>query len=223
MNFGLSFSYVFKDKEWFKKLAIPALCSLIPVVGQFILAGWGFQATKNVIDGKVEDALPDLDFGGDLVRGFLAAVIAFLYGLPVMIIVIIANLLFTFTGDSSSEALSIILVIFAACLGLIALLFGVLIAFMSVAGVANFIAKGRFGAAFNFKEVFGLLKKSFVSWLLVIIGQIIAMGIIAPLGLIVCVIGVLLTSAYGIAVYSHLLGQAYNQSSTPALGEVDVL
>jgi len=223
MNFGLSFSYVFKDKEWFKKLAIPALCSLIPVVGQFILAGWGYQATKNVIDGKVENALPDLDFGGDLVRGFLAAVIAFLYGLPVMIIVIIANLIFTFTADSSGEAIAVIMTIFGACLGIIGILIGVLIAFMSVAGVANFIAKGRFGAAFNFKEVFGLLKKSFVSWLLVIIGQMIALGIIAPLGLIVCVIGVLLTSAYGIAIYSHLLGQAYNKSATPALGEVDVL
>ena len=223
MDFGLSFSYVFKDKEWFKKLAIPALCSLIPVVGQFILAGWGYQATKNVIDGKVENALPDLDFGGDLVRGFLAAVIALLYGLPVMIIVIIANLIFTFSTDTSGEAIAVIMTIFGACLGIIALLFGILIAFMSVAGVANFIAKGRFGAAFNFKEVFGLLKKSFVSWLLVIIGQMIALGIIAPLGLIVCVIGVLLTSAYGIAIYSHLLGQAYNKSATPALGEVDVL
>jgi len=223
MNFGLAFSYVFKDKEWFKKLAIPALCSLIPVVGQFILAGWGLKATKNVIDGKVEDALPNLDFGGDLGRGFFAAVIMFLYSLPIAIVAGLASLMFSFTTDSSGDALAIILMIFGGCLGLFALLFGIVIAFMSVAGVANFVAKGRFGAAFNFKEVFGLLKKSFVSWLLVIIGQIIAMGIIAPLGAIVCVIGVLLTSAYGIAVYSHLLGQAYNQSATPVLGEVDVL
>ena len=223
MNFGLSFSYVFKDKEWFKKLAIPALCSLIPVVGQFILAGWGLQATKNVIDGKVEDALPDLDFGGDLGRGFLAAVITFIYSLPVIIIVLITSFIFSFTTDSSGEALSLILMVVGGCFGLFAFLLAILIAFMAVAGVANFVAKGRFGAAFNFKEVFGLLKKSFVSWLLVIVGQIIAMGIIAPLGAIVCVIGILLTSAYGVAVYSHLLGQAYNKSASPTLGEVNVL
>jgi hypothetical protein len=223
MDFGLSFSYVFKDREWFKKLAIPALCSLIPVVGQFIIAGWGLKATKNVIDGKVENALPNLDFGGDLGRGFLAAVITFLYSLPIAVLVGLSSLLFSFTGDSTSEFLAVILMIFGACLGLFALLFGILIAFMSVAGVANFVAKGQFGAAFKFKEVFGLLKKSFVSWLLVIIGQVIALGIIAPLGAIVCVIGVLLTTAYGIAVYSHLLGQAYNQSASPVLVEVDVL
>ncbi len=33
MDFGLAFSYVFKDPDWFKKVAIPAVCSLIPVVG----------------------------------------------------------------------------------------------------------------------------------------------------------------------------------------------
>lgn len=222
MNFGLSFSYVFKDKEWFKKLAIPALCSLIPVVGQFIVLGWGLQVTKNVIDGNVEDALPNLDFGGDLVRGLLATVITFLYSLPIAIFSGLAGFLFGFGGESG-DFLGTVLMIAGGCFGLVAFLFGILLAFMSAAGVANYIAKGKFGAAFQIKEVFGLVKKSFVSWLLVIIGQIIALGIIAPLGVIVCVIGVLLTMAYGTAVYSHLLGQAYNQSATPAFEAVDVL
>jgi hypothetical protein len=49
------------------------------------------------------------------------------------------------------------------------------------------------------------------------------MGIIAPLGTIVCIVGVLFTTAYATAVYSHLLGQAYNKSATPVLAEVEVL
>lgn len=222
MNFGLSFSFVFKDKEWFKKLAIPALCSLIPVVGQFIVLGWGLQVTKNVIDGKVEDALPNLDFGGDLVRGLLATVITFIYSLPIAIVSGLAGFLFSFGGDTG-DFLGTVLMIAGGCFGLFALLFGILIAFMSAAGVANYIAKGKFGAAFQIKEVFGLVKKSFVSWLLVLVGQVLALGIIAPLGLIVCGIGVLLTMTFGTAVYSHLLGQAYNKSATPAFDAVDVL
>ena len=58
MNFGLAFSYVFKDNDWFKKLAIAALFSLIPVVGQFVLVGWGLRIAKNVIDGNKEYPLP---------------------------------------------------------------------------------------------------------------------------------------------------------------------
>lgn len=223
MNFGLSFSYVFKDKEWFKKVIIPALCGLIPVIGQFVVSGWGLKATKNVIDGNVEDALPSLDFGADLGRGFMAAVITAIYSIPVAIVVGIASGLFGFAGGATEDFVSTILMILGGCFGFLGFLFAILIAFMSLAAVANYVAKGQFGAAFKFKDVFGLLKKSFGSWLLVVLGQILALGIIAPLGAIACGIGVLLTMTYGIAVYSHLLGQAYNKSVTPVLGEVDVL
>lgn len=223
MNFGLAFSYVFNDKEWFKKIAIPALCGLIPIVGQFVVAGWGLKATKNVIDGEVENALPNLDFGADLGRGFMAAVITAIYSLPVAIIVGLAAGLFTGAGAAADDTVSILLIIVGICFGLLGFLLAIVIAFMGLAGIANYIAKGQFGAAFKFKELFGLVKKSFGSWLLVVLGQILAMGIIAPLGAIACGVGALLTATYATAIYSHLLGQAYNKATTPVLGSVEVL
>ena len=222
MNFGLAFSYVFKDKEWFKKVIIPSLVGLIPILGQFVVSGWGLKATKNVIDGKSEDALPNLDFGADLGRGFMAAVITAIYSLPAAIVIGLSSASFAFT-KTAGDAFGVILMILGGCLGLLGFLLAILVAFLGMAAVANYVAKGEFGAAFKLKEVFGLIKKSFVSWLVVILGQIIAMGIIAPLGVIACGIGVLLTMTYGIAVYSHLLGQAYNKSATPTLAAVDVL
>jgi len=211
MNFGLAFSYVFNDEQWFKKVALPALCGLIPVIGPFIVAGWGFKATKNVMEGNEENALPDLAFGADLGRGFMATLIGLIYSLPVAIIGSISGGLFGF-GGNQDQTWMIILYIIGGCFGLIGLLLAVLIALMGVAAIANYVAKGKFGAAFNFKEIFGMLKKSFVSWLLTILGLILATSIIAPLGGIVCGIGALLTGAYGTAFFSHLLGQAYNKS-----------
>jgi len=223
MNFGLAFSYVFKDKDqWFKKIALPALCSLIPIVGPFILMGWGLKATQNVIEGNEENALPNLDFGADLGRGFMVFLITLIYQLPIAIISGIAGALFGI-GGGMDEVGRTVLFILGGCGGLIAILVGLLFAFMGMAGVANYAAKGNFKAAFEFKTIFGLLKKSFVSWLLVAVGYILAMGIIAPLGTIVCVIGALLTSAYGTAIVSHLLGQAYNKSYSPAASEVENL
>jgi hypothetical protein len=220
MDFGLSFSYVFKDKEWFRKVAIPALVSLIPIIGQFIVMGWGLKATKNVIEGKEQDALPELDFGGDLGRGFIAAVISFIYGLPVAILSGIGGALAGF-GTEGPDAANAVLIIISVCVGLLAFVIGVITAFFGVTAIANYVAKGEFGAAFKFKELYGMIKKSFVSWLLVIVGQIIALGFIAPLGIIACGIGALFTFVYGTAVYSHLIGQAYNQSVTPVTGEVE--
>ena len=222
MDFGLSFSYVFKDKDWFKKIAIPALCSLIPVVGQFVVSGWGLKATKNVIDGYQENALPELDFGADLGRGFMAAVITFIYSLPIILLSGLGGLLFSFSQEAD-QTVQTLMGIGGICFGLVGFVLGILIAFLSMAGIANYVAKGNFGAAFKFSEIFGLIKKSFVSWLLVLVGAMLAFGIIAPLGTIACGIGVLLTSVYGTAIYSHLLGQAYNQSAKPSVVDVEPL
>ncbi len=211
MNFGLSFSYVFKDPDWFKKVAIPALCSLIPIVGQFIVLGWSMKAAKNVMEGNEENALPSLEFGADLGKGFMIFLIGAIYSLPTAILVGIGGTLGGF-ASSADQTVSVVLIVLGSCLGLVGALLGILIAFLSVIGIANYVSTGEFGAAFRFKELFAMLKKSFVSWLLVLVGAILAMGIIAPLGAIACGIGALLTAAYGSAVYAHLIGQAYNMS-----------
>lgn len=211
MDFGLAFSFVFKDPEWFKKVAIPAVCSLIPVVGPFVLLGWAMKAAKNVMDGNAENALPELDFGADLGKGFMVTLIGVIYSLPIAIFAGISSGLFT-AAPNSEEAMSVIFYILGGCFGLLGLLLALVIMFLSVVGIANYIAKGEFGAAFKFKELFALLKKSFVSWLLVIVAYLLAMGIIAPLGGIACGVGALLTAAYANLIVMHMTGQAYNAS-----------
>lgn len=216
MDFGKSFSYVFKDPDWFKKIGLVALCSLIPIIGSFILVGWALEATKNVIEGNSDNALPALEFGKNLGKGFMATLIAMIYSIPIALLTGIASAAFSF-APQSEDALRIILFILGGCVGLVGLVLGILVGFLSTVAIANFVAKGEFGAAFRFKELFGMLKKSFGSWLLVLLGSILALGIIGPLGTVVCFIGVFLTMAYGYAIYGHLLGQAYNKSVTPVI------
>jgi hypothetical protein len=183
------------------------------VIGPFILLGWAAKAAKSVMDGNAENALPELDFGADLGKGFMLTLVGLIYSLPIAILVGAASGLFSFAPEMD-EVVSIILYIVGGCIGLVGLLAGLLIAFLSAAGMANYIAKEEFGAAFRFKELFGMLKKSFVSWLLVVVGYILGIGIIAPLGTVACVIGSLLTAAYGNLIVMHLLGQAYVASNT---------
>jgi len=216
MNFGLAFSYIFNDKEWFKKLALPALCGLIPFIGPFILAGWGLKVVKNVIDGNEQNALPKLEFGADLGRGFIVFLINLIYSLPILILALMCGLIIFFDFQID-ESLIWVLFVAGFCVVLISALLWLILRFMRAAGLANYVAKGEFRAAFNFKQIFGLLKKSFISWLLVIVAQVLAMFIIAPLGVIACLVGAALTSAFAIAIYRHLLGQAYNKATEPAV------
>lgn len=216
MDFGLAFSFPFKDQQWFKKLILPGLVSLIPIVGQFFLMGFGLHVAKRVIE-KNPESLPELDFGGDLKRGFMSFVIGLGYGLPIILVSLVMSLIlvavggFSSNGSSSNTTAAIILVV-QSCFGIIALIYGILMAFFTSAALGNFLANGeQLGAAFKFKEIWGFLKTAIVPYILVIVGGFLG-EFIGGLGAIICVVGLLVTMPYGMAVYGHFIGQAYNEA-----------
>lgn len=136
MNFGLAFSYVFKDNDWFKKLAIAALFSLIPVVGQFVLVGWRLRIAKNVIDGNKEYPLPNVSFGEDLSRGFMAMLISAIYILPIAILLSLASGIFSF-GAGADEPMMYILYALGGCFGLVGLVAAILVGFFECGGIGE--------------------------------------------------------------------------------------
>ncbi len=212
MDFGLAFSYVFQDKDWLRKVGIVALISLIPVLGQLVLLGWSLNITKRVIDRHPE-TLPEVDFGGDLARGFSAFVIGFVYSLPITLFGVVFGVLDSVVAaQSGSDAVRTFIAILSLCFSLFVLIYGVAIAIILPAAYGNYIAKGNLSAGFALSEVFGLVRANIGAYLIVLLGSFVG-GLIAPLGTILCVIGVILTYTYTVAVMGHLYGQAYNAAS----------
>jgi hypothetical protein len=212
MDFGLAFSYVFQDKDWLRKVGIVALISLIPILGQLVLIGWSLNITKRVIDRHPEP-LPEVDFGGDLGRGFSAFVIGFVYSLPISLFALVFGILDSVVaGQSSSDAVMTIIAILSLCFSLFAFIYGVAMAIVMPAAYGNFVAKGNLSAGFALGEVFGLVRANIGAYLIVLLGTFVA-GLIAPLGTILCIIGVILTYAYSVAIMGHLYGQAYNAAT----------
>lgn len=212
MDFGLAFSYVFQDKDWLRKVGIVALISLIPILGQLVLIGWSLNVTKRVIDRHPEP-LPEVDFGGDLGRGFSAFVIGFVYSLPITLFALVFGILDSVVaGQSNSDAVVTLMAILSLCFGLFAFIYGIAMAIVLPAAYGNYVAKGSLGAGFALGEVFGLVRANIGAYLIVLLGTFVA-GLIAPLGTILCIIGVILTYAYSVAVMGHLYGQAYNAAT----------
>jgi hypothetical protein len=216
MDFGLAFSFPFKDREWFKKLVVPGLVSLIPVVGQFFLVGFGLNVSKRVI-GKNHEDLPELDFGGDLKRGFMSFVIGLGYSLPLIVLALIFGIIMVaiggLAGENNSNIAGILGVVFGAGFGIISLIYGIVVAFFTAAALGNYLAKSEeLGAAFRIREIWSLVKKAFIPYLLVILGAFVA-NLIGSLGSLICAVGLLVTMPYAMAVYGHLIGQAYLQAS----------
>ena len=215
MDFGLAFSYVFKDPEWVKKVALAALVSLIPIVGQFFLIGWAAEITHRVM---VNDPtpLPNIEFSPFLVRGLKIFVVYLVYSIPMILfylpIMIIALATQNAANGDTMQTVGIIVALVSICFGGLMMIYGVILGFLLPAAVGNFLAKGEsIGAGLRFGEVFGLVKAAPVPYLLVLLGALIG-GVIAPLGSIACGIGALLTATYSACISSHLTGQAYKQA-----------
>ena len=86
MDIGRSFTYMFEDQDWIKKILIGGVVSLVPVVN-FAALGYFIEALKNTVEGR-ELPLPEWDdFGGKFMKGLMAGIASFLYMLPIMIVV----------------------------------------------------------------------------------------------------------------------------------------
>jgi xanthosine utilization system XapX-like protein len=216
MQFGEAFSYVFKDPDWIKKLALAGLVSLIPVIGQFFLIGWGVEVARRVINND-PTPLPGIEFGAFLSSGFKAWVIMMVYAIPIFIFVLPIQLVTPIAAslELDMDVLQIVMVVVSVCCGGLLLVYSIFMGFMLPAALGNFAAKGTIGAGLRFGEVFALVKTRPVSYLLVLLGGILG-SFIGQLGVIICVVGVIITMAYYMAIYGHLIGQAYNDAATPA-------
>ena len=211
MEFGKAFSYVFEDPDWLKKVGIAALVSLIPLVGQIIALGWSLEVTRRLI--RREPALlPDWsDFGGHVMRGLQVFVIGLVYALPVILVSACNNIIPLFMNDSSNDTMSSILLIVTICFSCVIFIYSIFLGLVLPAAVGNFAATDQLGAGFRFAEVFGLVRAAPAAYVIVLLAGIVS-GIVASLGIILCFIGIFLTSAYAYAVNAHFIGQAYNQA-----------
>jgi len=220
MDFGRAFLYTFEDRDWIKKVLIAALLTIIPILGTLFVAGWALKITRNVIQGDPEPLAEWDDFGDYLVTGLQVVVIGLVYALPIILIsACTSGISFTFLENSSSDELSMGFSAAMFCLSCLSIFYGIFLAFVVPAALGHFAATDQFGAAFRFREVFGLVKAAPVAYLMVLIGSFLA-GIVAMLGLILCVIGVLFTSAYAQTIIAHLQGQAYLEATGGASSQV---
>ncbi|HAE85127.1 MAG TPA: hypothetical protein DCG78_01285 [Anaerolineaceae bacterium] len=214
VDFGKAFTYIFDDPKWFDKIIIPILFGLIPIVGWIVIIGYAMRVTRNVAN-RVDQPLPNCNFGDDLALGFKYVVVMLLYGL---IFIVIAWLIGMFAALIQNDISTVLAGFAIAVLVMFLIAYSVFLALFLPVVQANIAVKDNIAAGFNFKNIFGMLSKNITSWLLVIGGSILG-GMIAPLGGIVFGIGALFTTMYSQLMVAHLQGQAYAVSQP----EVEVI
>ena len=86
IDIGEALSFMFKDPQWFVKLLVHGLLSLIPILGLIIILGWQRQIVENI---KAEiDGLPAIDIGKSLSDGIPPFVALLNITIPAMILIL---------------------------------------------------------------------------------------------------------------------------------------
>jgi hypothetical protein len=224
MDFGLAFSYQFKDEVWWKKLLLTGLITLIPIVGAFYLIGWTMEIAGRFAKAHSgeEVEIAEIDFGKFIVKGLLGAVVSFVYAIPVLIFVLPIIIVSFITADSGLGGPEWIILVTSLCCGGLALLAGIFTGFLSFVAIVELQLKD-FKAAFNFKRNFSILKNAIVPYLLVLAVYIIVTPILSMLGGIACGLGVLFTVPYSASIFGCFLAQAYKQGTQALPNEAGVL
>jgi len=219
MDFGKAFSFTFEDPDWVKKVLLGGVISLVPILN-FASTGYSLEVTRRVINNDPHP-LPEWDdIGGKLVKGLLYSIIAFVYALPILLLVcLMQGGLAVLSGaasssSSSSDAAGGAAAIISICFSCLMLIYGVFMGIVLPAAIGNYAAKDQLGAAFRFGDIISLVQKNINVYLMVLVIEI-AAGLVASIvGSIACGIGILFTGFWSLLVIGFATGQAYREAST---------
>ncbi len=229
MDFGKAFTYMFEDPDWLRKVGIgtavtlvgilftPLLIGLIPLIA---VIGYTVDVVRNVMRGD-ERPLPEWeDWGGFLSRGLKVFGATLVWALPAVLLIIPLAIGSALLDQSQgAEGVGIAIVVCGSCLLLIWALF---VTLLTPAIYARIAATDRFSSAFEFGKMWAFTRDNLgnviIAILLVNIVAGLIAAVIAGLGVIALVIGLVVTIPFATLwqylVQAHLFGQIARYTTT---------
>ncbi len=229
MDIGRALTFYTEDPRWKEKLGIgigmlliSTLLSfvLVGIVGFVILMGYSVRLLQNVRDG-MEHPLPEWDqWGEDLGRGFKLFVVTFIWAIPIFF-AMIPTMIGAAMTDSINDGVvftGILLLLCGTCLSVI---YGLLYAFLTPGITVLFAEDEKISSGLQVKEVWQWSRERVGEVLIVLVLTVavsIALSIIAPFGILLCGIGLLVTLPASMLltylIQYHLFGQLARSGKT---------
>ncbi|MGN6673984.1 MAG: DUF4013 domain-containing protein [Thermomicrobiales bacterium] len=227
LDIGKAFTFVTDDPKWVTKvligggLFIATLVLLLTVIGWIfvaaIIAGYLIQLARNVINGEAQ-VLPEWDnWGVKMTDGFKVIVVGIVYALPTILISLVFTVpstIMSASGSSGVQATGSLLGLLGGCLNFFV---GIAVALVSPIALARYASTSNLTSAFQFGEVFGILRQNIGMYIIVALLTAIVLQLVAGIGLIACFVGVFFTGFYAEMVAFHLYDQAYRAAQGPSM------
>ncbi len=215
MDIGSSFTYMFEDDNWIKKIVIGGVVSLIPIVN-FAAIGYLIQVIRNARDGQPLP-LPEWDqFGQYFMDGLRIFVIFLVWAIPIIVLACLQGIGGAILADNQDQATAYSII--SACLSCLSALWGLVLGILYPAILIRYAEVGELMAGFRFSEIFDLIRSNVGNYVIVMLLTWVA-SLIASLGLILCIVGIIFTQFWAYLVSGNLMGQlaAQHQYTEPAM------
>ena len=221
MDIGKSFTYVFEDPNWIKKVLIGGLVGIIPIVN-FATYGYMLTVMKNIADGQ-PNPLPEWsEFGAFFMKGLYAFIGILVYILPIIIIScclgVVTGVLGGAAGastdpnSSAGGALVGVMSIVSLCLNCVMGLYGLVVAVVIYAALTRFaMSNNQLSIFWDIRGNLDLITKNVGNYIIALLIAIVA-SFIAGFGIILCVVGVFFTSFWALLVAANVFGQFWRTS-----------
>jgi len=220
MDLGKSFSFVFEDEQWVKKLLIGGIVSIVPVLNLAAI-GYALRTLRNVAADQPRP-LPEWDdLGGDWVRGLATAVAGFIYALPLLIVLVPVIILTALLGGQNGNGDAFVGTVLLAGPSCLALPYGLLVSAWMPAAMARYAVDGEFVAFFRFREIWRLIARNPGSYVIAVLVYLIVGQIASMVGALVLFIGAAFTGFWASLLGAHLFGQlARGDTNRPPVAAV---
>jgi len=216
MDIGASFSYMFQDENWLKKILIGGVVGFIPILN-FAALGYVIQVIRNVRDGQALP-LPEWDrFGQYFVDGLWLFLILLVWFIPLILVACLQGIGAAIVGENQDAAQAYGIV--SACFGCLIALWALIVAAVSPAIMVRYAEVGQFMAGFQFSEILGVISANVGAYIIAVLLTWVA-GLIASLGVILCVVGVIFTQFWSYLVIGNLFGQLAAQQRSAGGSEL---
>ncbi|MCL6648375.1 MAG: DUF4013 domain-containing protein [Chloroflexi bacterium] len=207
MNVGKAFSYVFEDREWLSKLLFGALFQLLSLVliGIPFVVGYSLEIVRNVHRGDPNPLPAWTNLGEKFVDGLKLVVAVLIYALPLFLLICCSTLFqqIAAQGGQSGEVRAVagIAVAFSLLLSCVQFLYALLLQLLMPAIYLQYARTSSIPGALRVGEVIAVIRR--------VPGPVVLTFL--SLGVIVCLIGVFVTSIYAAYVNAHLYGQVWRE------------
>jgi hypothetical protein len=210
-DLGKAFSFPFREPGWGSKFVIGALVLILCLfgIGLPVIVGYLIRVTQRVMR-REETVLPEWsDLGVMFVTGFKFCIVYLIYALPLVALVLPLLALGLLAGMADgSDAVGALLLVFLFGMTLLMIPYSLFLKAASPIITYRFALRERMSDALDVRRLFRDFR---VNWRNTVIVVLVALGIesFAAVGLLVFLVGILLTLFYSYLVSAYMHGLLY--------------